>query len=96
MHDAFSLLLPLAAQYRSLAAETAGRYIELAGGSADLASSMTGAVTAAIERVAAGASRDAEMKLACTAEAGGAQIELSCSGRRESVSVKIPVAKPAN
>ena len=93
MPDAFSLLVPLDTPYRSLATDLAGRYVELSGGSAETAAALAGAVSAALERLAAGAEPHAPVGLAFTPEGRGIRVELSCSGRRESLDVTLPVAK---
>jgi hypothetical protein len=95
MPDAFSLRVPLATPYRALAPELAGRYAELAGGSTDAAAALSSAVTAAIDRVAAGADATAGVDLAFTPEAAGIRVELTCGPRTESVDVAIPAANPA-
>ncbi len=93
MPDAFSMIVPVAEPYRALAPDVAARYAELAGGSADAAASLASAVTAAIDRMAAGAAVGAEVGLSFTPDASGIRVELSCNGRRESVGVAIPVAR---
>ena len=95
MPDAFSLLVPLAAPYRALAPELAGRYAELAGGSTDAAAALASAVSAAIDRVAAGADVTAGVELAFTPEPAGIRVDLTCGPRSETVDVAIPAAKPA-
>ena len=91
MPDAFSMLVPLAAPYRALAPDLASRYAELAGGSAEAAAALASAVTAAIDRVSAGAAPHAAVGLAFTPDTSGIRVELSCDDRRESVDVTIPV-----
>jgi hypothetical protein len=93
MPDAFSMLVPLATPYRALAPDVAARYAELAGGSADAAAALASAVTAAIDRISAGAGPEAAVGLAFTPDATGIRVEVSCNGRLESVDVAIPVAR---
>jgi hypothetical protein len=93
MADAFSLLVPLADPYRALAPELAGRYAKLSGGSADVAAALAAAVTAAIDRVSAGAEPHAQVDLSFVAEARGIRVDLTCNGRRESVDVTLPVVQ---
>lgn len=93
MPDAFSLLVPLALPYRGLAPDLAARYAELAGGSPEVASALASAVSAAIDRVSAGAPPHAGVGLAFRSETSGLRVELSCDGRRESVDVTIPLAR---
>lgn len=93
MRDAFTFVIPAAGPLRSLAPEVAGRYAELAGGSAVEAAAAAAAVSAALERIANGAEPGTLVNLAFRPENGGVQVDLACDGRRESVSVTIPVAK---
>ncbi|HXT70777.1 MAG TPA: hypothetical protein VN700_13535 [Vicinamibacterales bacterium] len=93
MPDAFSMVVPVAEPYRALAPDVASRYAELAGGSADAAAALASAVTAAIDRMAAGAAAGAEVSLAFTPDTGGIRVDVSCNGHRESVDVSIPVAR---
>jgi len=92
MPDAFSLIVPVASPYRALAPDLAARYAELAGGSADAAAALASAVTAAIDRLAAGEAAGAEVALAFTPDTSGIRVEVSCNGRRESVDVPMSVA----
>jgi len=78
---------------RALAPELAGRYVELAGGSAEVAATLATAVTAAIDRLSSGAAPHSEVGLAFTPNAGGIHVDLSCGTLRESVNVTIPVVK---
>jgi len=93
MPDAFSMLVPIAAPFRALAPELAGRYVELAGGSAEVAATLATAVTAAIDRLSSGAAPHSEVGLAFTPNAGGIHVDLSCGTLRESVNVTIPVVR---
>ena len=93
MPDAFSLNVPLANPFRSLAPDLAGRYAERAGGSAETGAALAAAVNAAIDRVTAGAGPHADIALAFRPDAGGVKVELSCNGRREALDVAIPVVK---
>lgn len=93
MADAFTLQIPIEAPYRGLVPEVATRYAELSGGSSADAATLASALSTAIERIASGAGPEAHVDLAFRPEAGGVHVDVSCNGHRETVSVKIPVAK---
>jgi hypothetical protein len=92
MADAFTLHLPLEAPYRALAPEVASRYAELSGGSATEAATLAASLSAAIDRLAAGAGPNAQVDLSFRPNASGVHVDLSCNGRQESIHVTIPVA----
>src|SRR5262245_33814268 len=96
MPDAFSLLVPLAAPYRALAPELAGRYAELVGGSGDAAAQLASAVNAAIDRVTIDAGPHAEVALAFTPAPTSIRVDLTFGARRETVDVTISLVQPAN
>lgn len=93
MPDAFTLLVSTDAPFRALAPEVAGRYAELSGGSAADGAALAAAVSAAIDRVAAGAGPEAQVDLSFRPDADGLYVDLSCNGNRETVNVTLPVAK---
>ena len=93
MADPFKLHLPVDSTYRALVPELATRYAELAGGSSSDAAELAQTVAGAFDRVASGANPEAAVDLSFRPNGSGVLVELSCNGHRESVTVKLAVAK---
>lgn len=89
----FTLSLPLDSRFRLLAPQVAGKYAELSGGGPADAEGLAAAVTAAIDRLAAGGNGDGHVDLAFRRGAGGVEIELRCNGRSSVVTHPLPAAK---
>jgi hypothetical protein len=69
----------------------ATRYAELAGGSSADGASFSASLAQAIGRLTAGAGPD-HLEMAFEPDDAGVRADLSCNGRRETVTVKISVA----
>jgi hypothetical protein len=93
MADTFKLHLPADAAYRTLVPDVAGRYAELSGGSEADAAALTDAVTSAVERVLKGAGSHGNLDLFFQVEASGVRVDVNSNGHKESVRVRISVAK---
>lgn len=93
MGDAFSMQIPLEPAYRALVPEVAGRYAELLGGSAADAAALSGAVEAAMARLAASFDPHTAVDLRFRPNGAGVHVELSCADRHETVTVPIALAK---
>jgi hypothetical protein len=93
MADAFSIQIPLEPAYRALVPEVAGRYAELLGGTAADAAALSGAVEAAMAKLAVGVDPHTAVDLRFRPNGAGVHVELSCRDRHETVTVPIPVAK---
>ena len=93
MTDAFTLQIPVEPSYRALGPEVASRYAELSGGSASDGAALAAALSGAIDRLVAGAGKDARLDLSFRPDSAGVHVDLACNGHRETVTVTIPVAK---
>jgi hypothetical protein len=93
MADAFTLTIPVAADFRSLVPDVAGRYAELAGGSGADGAAFAAALVAAIARVESKVGADASMDLAFRVEDGRVQVHVTCGAHRESVTAPLPAPK---
>lgn len=93
MADTFKLHLPADTAYRTLVPEVAGRYAELSGGSASDAAALTEAVTSAVERVITQAGSQANLDLHFQPDASGVRVDVNSNGHKESVRIRIPVAR---
>jgi hypothetical protein len=86
MTDGFSLTLPGDARFRGLAAELAGRYARIAGGTEADAAAIGAAVTEALDRHGAGAER---VDVACHGDETGIGVVLTVDG--QAVKVRHPL-----
>jgi len=94
MSEPFSLVVPVDAPFRAVASEVAGRYVELAGGSPADGAALAGALTSALEKMAAAARGDGGFELAFGVERGGVRITVQGAG--QSTTITQPVStRPA-
>lgn len=76
---AFTIQVPADADYRALAAEVAGRYVELLGASKPDCAALVRALTEQVEAMAA--SSGEQIELSCTQTAQGIEVAIRASGR---------------
>ena len=93
MVDSFTLQISVEGPYRDLAPEVATRYAELAGGSSADGAAFGASLASAIDRLVSGAGPEDHLEMAFVPGDAGVHVDLSCNGRKETVTVKITVAK---
>jgi hypothetical protein len=92
MTDVFRLTVPYDARFRALIGEVAGRYLELAGGTADEARALAAEVSAAMDRLQAG--EWSSIAAVVRQTAGDVSIRLQDGGRSATVIHRAPAKKP--
>ncbi len=93
MPDPVNLLVPADARFRGLGPEVGARYMVAVGGSQADASSLTEALARAMDQLAQGAGRDAEMELDFRAPGGTVEVTVRCHGQSEVVTHPLPASK---
>lgn len=86
---AFTISMPVEAPYLELASDVAGKYVELAGGSAADASALAASVASEVGRLSTDSNGHAVVEMAFALEAEAIGVTLTCDGR--SVTVRQPV-----
>jgi hypothetical protein len=92
MTDVFTLTVSTDARFRGLIGEVAGRYLELAGGTADEGRALAAEVSAAVDRLQTGESSTVAATLRTTA--GDVSIRLQEGTRSATVTHRAPAKKP--
>ena len=90
MSDPVTLVVPADARYRTLAPELAGKYVEIAGGSAADAKTLSEAVLRALTTLTAAG---ADIDVAFHSEGSRVEITLRCGGRSAVVKHLLRAAK---
>jgi hypothetical protein len=90
MRHSFELRLSTDPPYRALAADVAGRFVELAGGAAAEATAFGADVGAAVEALAPGVP---SLDLAFRANGDGVEVAIDAAGRSRVVRRRLPTGK---
>ncbi len=90
MADPVSLLVPVAAQFREVGPELAGKYYTAIGGRETEAPSVVAAVARAIDALASGAGATDQMALNFAAPNGQLEVTVRCGGRTSVVTHPMP------
>ena len=91
MTDVFTLTVPSDARFRALIGEVVGRYLELAGGTADEGRALAAEVSAAVDRLQGGES--STVAATVRTSAGDVSIRLQDGGRSATVTHRAPAQK---
>ena len=79
MPSPFTLHVPADAQFRVLAPQVAGKYLELVGGSAESGAELAAALSKAMDSLDGGA--DADFDVSFRAHGGAVEATVRCAGR---------------
>ena len=82
MFDPFTLVIPVDPRFHALASDVAGRFAELAGGSA---AGVSSAVTSAVEAIAAGAGTADQVQLTFRLVQKEVGVDLRCGSRTQTI-----------
>lgn len=93
MSDPVTLLVPVEGAYRVLAPEVARKYLEIVGGSASEAQTLTDSLTTALASLTQGAGAEAGVALALSVEAGVVEVRIRCGDRSTVVTQPMPARK---
>jgi len=89
----FSLSVPLDSNYRGIAPEVAGKYVELLGGGPNDAEGLAAAVAGALDGLATGGKPGSHADLKFRRDPDGIHIEVRCGDRSSVVKHLLPAAK---
>jgi hypothetical protein len=93
MSVAFTISLPAEPTFRQLAAEVAGKYVELVGGSAADAATLAASIGAEIDKLVDGSRSTGDVELVFESDATGIGVTVRCAGRSAVVKRPIPARK---
>jgi hypothetical protein len=91
--SAFSMTLPARGPFRDLAPDLAGKYAELAGGSAADGRALAAALDDALAKITSAAGPDATVELAFRPANGGVDIALRCGDRSSALTHALVAGK---
>jgi len=92
MSGPFTIRVPADARYRVLAVELAGKYVEVAGGTAADGRALASALATALDRLAGHAGDQGDFDLTYRVTSG--QIEVSIAGAGHPIVVRHPLTVP--
>jgi hypothetical protein len=93
MSDSFTLSVPVDPRYRGLAMEIAGKYAEMAGGSAADGTGLAGALEDALAQVIDGAGPGAHVDVSFRPTSAAIDVHVRCGPRSAVVRHPLPAQK---
>jgi hypothetical protein len=93
MAVAFTISLPATGAFRNLAAEVAGKYVEIVGGTPADADALAGSVVGEIASLAGDDADARDVQLVFEASPTGVDVTVQCEGRSAVVTRPLPARK---